>query len=99
VLEMVWGVFRQIDGAGGKRGGRACLYPRDGRCLARRGVRCLAAVGGERGQKQGDKEWSFRCARTYKIPRRLWWREGMSKGGRTDWGEGVDSVQARCSLK
>jgi hypothetical protein len=64
-----------------------------------RGARCLAAACGEHGQKQGDKDKSCRCARTYKMLRRLWWREGASEGARTDRGEGVDSVQARCSLK
>jgi hypothetical protein len=61
------------------------------------GVRGLVAKGGERGQRDGDKERRWGCARGSVRAARGLRREGRCGGGRLAWREAVHSTPARCS--
>jgi hypothetical protein len=64
--------------------------------LPGRGICCLAAERGERGQEEPDKEKSWVCARISRGVGRVRWREDGSKGSRSARGEKTKLSPARC---
>jgi hypothetical protein len=65
--------------------------------LGHGGVRSLAVKGGERVQKDRDKERHWDCASGPMEVGRCLWREVASEGGLSAWQEVIDFVPARCS--
>jgi hypothetical protein len=59
--------------------------------------RSLAGVGGEHGQKDGDKYKSWVCARGSKVTGRRLWRGLGCGGSRSARREDVEPMPARCS--
>jgi hypothetical protein len=66
--------------------------------LPGRGIRGMADVDGERGQRDGDKERSGHCASLHRKASRGLGREVKSGGRRSACREDAKGMPARCSM-